>query len=358
MYTSPPENTVFMLDMNGNVVHQWGNPDGSGFLPIGEVVKPAPYGGILTYLRVDPSDSKRRRIVELNYDGEIVWEYFNPDVPTLNHDFQRLPDGHLLLLGSRLIDAPAIAPGPVKDDVIFEVNKNKQIVWWWSTVEHFDQLGLSDETKQIIASGEIVPQNNEADIFHTNAIQSLPPNPIAASDYRFSKGNILVSQRNTNLIYVIDKASGDIVWRMSGKTIGQHHVKMIPWWLPGGGDILIFDNGGWAGYPRQYRFNSRVIEVDPRDESIVWKYDATDSQAPKRSFFSPFRSSAQRMPNGDTVIAESEWGRIFEVTKDGKIVWEYVNPYFTPNGKFTNRIYRGLRFSAEWLTSDNYKYWW
>ena len=82
------------------------------------------------------------------------------------------------------------------------------------------------------------------------------------------------------------------------------------------------------------------------------------SEKHKRSFFSPFRSSAQRLPNGNTVIAESEWGRIFEVTPGGDIAWEYINPHFKPGGKYTNRIYRGLRISKDWLNSDNYKYWW
>ena len=358
LYTSPPDKTVFMIDMDGNVASTWTNPDGPGTAAIGEVIKPAPNGGILTYLRVDPNDSKRRRIVELSMTGEIVWEYFNADVPTLNHDFQRLPNGNVLILGSQDVLAPQVAPVEIKDDIIFEVNRKKQVVWWWSTADHYAQLGLSDEAKQIIADREIVPQNNEGDVFHTNSIQSLPPNPTADADVRFTKGNILVSQRNTNLIFVIDKSTGNIVWKMSGRTVGQHHVKMIPWPLKGAGNILLFDNGGWAGYPRKYAFNSRVIEIEPVTKQIVWEYDATLSQNHKRSFFSPFRGSAQRMPNGNTVITEAEWGRIFEVTKKGEIVWEYVNPHFKTKGKRGNRIYRGLRFSQEWLNLDNYKYWW
>ena len=272
IYTSPPQKTVYLLNNKGDVVHEWGNPDGPGTLPIGEVVKPAPNGGILTYLRVDPSDSKRRRIVELSYVGDIVWEYFNPDIPTLNHDFQRLPNGNLLLLGSRVVSAPHIAPGDIKDDVIFEVNRTGNIVWSWSTVDHFNQLQYPDETIEIIKNKEIVPQNDQGDIFHTNSIQSLPPNPAAESDLRFSKGNILVSQRNTNLVFVIDKATGNVVWRMRKKSIGQHHVKMIPWSLPGAGNILMFDNGGWAGYPRVYRFHSRVLEIDPLTKNVQWEY--------------------------------------------------------------------------------------
>ena len=34
---------------------------------------------------------------------------------------------------------------------------------------------------------------------------------------------------------------------------------------------------------------------------------------------------AQRLPNGNTLITESDAGRVFEVTEGGDIVWEFVN---------------------------------
>ena len=36
--------------------------------------------------------------------------------------------------------------------------------------------------------------------------------------------------------------------------------------------------------------------------------------------------SAQRLPNGNTLIAETDRGHAFEVTKDGEIVWEFYTP--------------------------------
>ena len=60
-----------------------------------------------------------------------------------------------------------------------------------------------------------------------------------------------------------------------------------------------------------------------------------------------------KLPNGNTFACESSFGRFFEVTTDGEIVWEYVNPFFgrpffagppTPEG---NRVFRAFRYSAE-----------
>jgi hypothetical protein len=57
---------------------------------------------------------------------------------------------------------------------------------------------------------------------------------------------------------------------------------------------------------------------------------------------------AQRLANGNTLLTESSFGRFFEVTKEGEIVWEYVNPFFGgPPGWETNQVFRALRYSPE-----------
>jgi hypothetical protein len=63
--------------------------------------------------------------------------------------------------------------------------------------------------------------------------------------------------------------------------------------------------------------------------------------------------NAQRLPNGNTLITESAFGRFFEVTREGEIVWEYVNPFFGkplfggPATSESNQVFRALRYSAE-----------
>jgi hypothetical protein len=70
-------------------------------------------------------------------------------------------------------------------------------------------------------------------------------------------------------------------------------------------------------------------------------------------FYSGFISSAQRLPNGNTLITEGAKGRIFEVTREREIVWEYVSPFFfSTNPMFnpTNQIYRAYRLPYEWVS--------
>jgi hypothetical protein len=61
----------------------------------------------------------------------------------------------------------------------------------------------------------------------------------------------------------------------------------------------------------------------------------------------PRISNAQRLPNGNTFINEGWFGRLFEVTREGDIVWEYVNPYFGARQRFQiNSVQRAYRYTA------------
>ena len=101
------------------------------------------------------------------------------------------------------------------------------------------------------------------------------------------------------------------------------------------------------------RYNySRVIEVDRVTKEIVWEY----RDDPPHAFFSAYISGAQRLPNGNTLITEGAYGRIFEVTPELEVVWEYINPYFgswSPvdtslvGRGLQNRVFRAFRHAPE-----------
>lgn len=154
--------------------------------------------------------------------------------------------------------------------------------------------------------------------------------------------------------------------RKLGWIIGQHHLHMIPKGLPGEGDLLVFDNGGEGGYGvpnptsptgnnNAHRDYSRVLQFNPVTLEITWQYTPLEhgcflfTDASK--FYSSYISSAQRLPNGNTLITEGSDGHLLEVTPEHEIVWEYINPYFNNMfGKFTNNmIYRAYRVPYEWI---------
>jgi hypothetical protein len=320
LYTSPGKNRVLLINMQGQIVHEWVPPAGMSF----GYSEPLPNQNILVFAKNTNGGKSYHYLLELDWMSNVVWQYYSPNY--LHHDFERLNNGNTLISCADERFVPEISPLPIIDNYIIEVDPQGNILWEWRTSLHYNEFGFSAEAKSLISS-------IGGDWAHTNSIQSIPDNIL--NDPRFKKGNILVSQRNTNIIFVIDKSTGSIVWQVgpdSNLTIGQHDVEMIPIGLQGAGNILVFDNGGIAGYPQKARLHSRVVMIDPVSKKIVNEYSALVSGLTSFTFFSPFVSSAQKLPNGNTLINEGNTGRFFEINQYGEVVWEYINP-------FSNRIY-------------------
>ncbi len=66
------------------------------------------------------------------------------------------------------------------------------------------------------------------------------------------------------------------------------------------------------------------------------------------NIYSSFISCAQRLPNGNTMVTEGAGGRIFEVTPEYEIVWEYISPYFSKK-MMGNAVYRAYRVPYDWV---------
>ncbi len=343
-------------------------------------------------------------LIQVDWDGNIVWKFDNyeyiedPGEPPRwmarqHHDFQRegcpvgyyVPDmeplvdkGNTILLSHKNVRNPDITDKLLCDDTIIEVDWHGDVIWEWVCSEHFSEMGFSEEAKNILSRNPNMRPagGGVGDWMHINSMSLLGPNQwYDAGDKRFHPDNIIWDGRETDIIAIIDKETGKIVWQIGpdydtstalrelGWIVGQHHAHMIPRGLPGEGNILVFDNGGWAGYgapnpgsPTGFmnaqRDYSRVLEFDPTTLKIAWQYTPIEAGFIKpvdaNRFYSPFISSAQRLPNGNTLITEGSGGRIFEVTANHEIVWEYISPYW---GKLMNinMVYRAYRVSYEWV---------
>jgi len=159
-------------------------------------------------------------------------------------------------------------------------------------------------------------------------------------------GNIVSSGRHLDSAFIIDRKSGDIIWRWGNvayldketgqvehrdirgmKTLGgPHDAHIIAEDLPGAGNMLIYDNA-------MYRYFSRAVEVDIKTGDVVWESEQTfgiEGYVKGRVHFSPFISGANCLANGNTLICEGMTGRIFEVTAYQNLVWEYVNAFPGP----------------------------
>jgi hypothetical protein len=167
------------------------------------------------------------------------------------------------------------------------------------------------------------------DVLHTNTISILrggDPRP------EFKDGHLLVSFRRTDTIAVIDPVKEEVVWALTGQWRAQHQPVLLD-----DGNLLIFDNRGLGE-------RSRVLELDPFSQRVTWQYGAGEGE----QFYSKILGSVQRLPNGNTLITESDNGRAFEVTRQGERVWEFVVPHTAgPNDEFVASLYELVRLPPD-----------
>jgi hypothetical protein len=84
------------------------------------------------------------------------------------------------------------------------------------------------------------------------------------------------------------------------------------------------------------------LEIDPNSRETVWQY--TDN--PRWNFFSPHFGGAQCLSNGNTLIIEGWFGGMFQVTSEGKVVWEYINE-FNSSGWSINAFFRARQYTFD-----------
>jgi hypothetical protein len=318
--------TVYLIDIKGEVVHTWEMP-----------YPPGSYGylterGTLFYngkipnaSHVGQSPFQGGAALEMDWKGRILWEVKNPDH---HHDGLRLKNGNVLLICSTPLPDEIARKvqggrpgteydnGKMNGDYLVEMTTKGEIVWKWRTWEHMDPAEYPITAVQ----------DNRDEWTHANGFFEMPD------------GNILLSFRNVSTVIMINRSTGEVYWRLGAPPLSGQHAPYIL----ANGHILLFDNGPHR-LDESFPF-SRVLEIDPATKSIVWKFQ----EAIPSNFFSPRISNARRLRNGNTLINEGLFGRFFEVTPEGDVVWEYVNPHFGgPPKAQNNAVFRAYRYAAE-----------
>lgn len=314
--------TSHLVDMQGRVVHTWKLP-----APLGSKAYLLPNGNLLcsvvTSEGVPIPGAKGGHILELDWDGNIVWEHIDH---SQHHDIVRLENGNTLYLSRQVLsdeDAAKVTGGvpgseingQVFGDVVREVDSAGDLVWeWYFKDADFDVFPLATDCHR----GEWA---------HANSVAPT------------RDGNILVSFRHLDTLVIVDRKTNEIVWHMRDQNWGhQHNAEMLP-----NGNITLFANGMNNLYQP---LHSRALEVSPETGEVVWEF--IDPQ--KWTFFSPVMGGVQRLANGNALICESLSGRVFEVDGGGEIVWDYIVPMFHPNPVVqgpSNVLFRAYRYAAD-----------
>jgi hypothetical protein len=329
--------STYLIDMSGQVAHAWRFPGFRVFysrlLPTGNLLVLGTPASVrppeIPERTVPPFDVNIRRIggaathlLEADWDGNVVWQYENQAV---HHDFTRLPSGNTLF--PEFVELPPdvakavrgsyrepYLPPMISDDFVEVDPKGTEVrrVSLWK---------LLDPRRD-----PICPLCRRLEWTHTNSVD--------VND----EGEILFSCRVNSRIGIVAADGKSLRWKYGFPDIShQHHATFLA-----NGNVQVFDNGMHRrGMPR-----SAVVEVDPKDSSVVWQYTAD----PEVQFLSAHIAGADRLAGGNVLICEGATGRIFEVTPKGEIAWEWVSPFSSrlPNGQPISWVFRSYRYELDY----------
>jgi hypothetical protein len=246
-------------------------------------------------------------LARMTKDSAVRWAHFLP----VHHDLHVFEDGRVVTLTRELRDVPRLGGDqPILEDFVVYLGADGQVERSFSVLEAFERYaGWSDVW-------EARPRPDR-DVFHTNTMFVIEQDHTAIHP-AFRKGNLLTSMRHLEVVAVIDPEAQAVVWHFDDTFAGQHDPQLLD-----DGRLLVFDNLG--GRDR----TSRVLEYALPSGKLAWSY-ASD---PPADFATMVCGHAQRLPNGNTLVAESSDGRGFEVTPTGEIVWDYRTPRRTRKGR-------------------------
>jgi hypothetical protein len=263
-------------------------------------------------------------IIKIDSNSGLIWA----NACGAHHDLFVDQDGLIYVLTRRPRKIPRFSETlPVLEDFVTVLDPDGAALNSVSVIEAFER---SPYAPMLRRKPPTLP-----DLLHTNTVQVLDGSH-EKSPGIFKHGDVLISSRNIDVIALIDLPEERVTWALTGQWVAQHEPTLLP-----DGNILLLDNQGHYGM-------SKVIDLDPMTQEIVWAYEGT----PENGFFTETSGSTHRLANGNTLIVESNSGRAFEVAADGEIVWEYFNPERAgENDQLIATLFDIVRIDVDYVTS-------
>ncbi|KAL2870884.1 ASST-domain-containing protein [Aspergillus lucknowensis] len=326
LYTPLTSRTAHLISTSGEEVHRWTLPHRAGrharILPNGNLAYNGAYpdspnlfpmwkkycGGVM--MQVDSTGNIVRRYTDPHAhhdqnhldDGTLLYTTLEPLTPEEAARVRggipgsEAPDGTVYADCIKHVDPWSVSTDSSSADFEADGKGGAKLLWSWRAIDHLDF--------------DKFPQHQDYPREHWPLINSVS---------RDSEGNIIASSRNTSSVFVISCETGKVLWRLTAPVVNQQHCAHE---INSRGDMLILDNGVFR--PGLAVPFSRAIIVSRTTKQITWEYK--DRSTGGIGFFTPFMGSAQKLENGNVLIAEAATGRIIEVTEGGEVVWEFVVP--------------------------------
>ncbi len=293
---------VDLIKMDGTILHTWRYPRNKAFPSNDEESFLPDKARSFRRAQVLPNGDligiyNGTGMVRLNWNSEIIWA----QPAKCHHDLTITPKGHIYTFVQKRKIYESFNPNEfIFDEHIVQLDASTgKIISSLSLIEAFTFSRYSPYLKKIPTSG---------DIFHANTISYIDKKTADLSSI-YRHGNLLISIRNMDAIAIVDPNMKRVKWALTGLWSFQHEPSIMP-----NGNILLFDNVGENG-------RSKVIEFDPTTQKTIWTY----SDSAQTPLFSSTSGASYRLSNSNTLIVESNRGRVFETTPNHDIVWEYIN---------------------------------
>jgi hypothetical protein len=312
---------VRLIDVEGRVLHRWeidaaelfspsdsrtGGPlelhdlHGSYLLPDGSLV-----------VNVEPVGT-----VRLDACGTVLWTLTTGS----HHSISRTDDGSFWIPGvtaplpPKSPAHPDGLPGithPIRHDWLVLVSQDGVVR---DSVHLLDLIYENGLERYLFKTGE----HGDEDPTHLNDIEALSAD-IADEYPLFEAGDVVVSARDLNLVFVFDPDTRKVKWHASDPFIAQHDPDFT-----GDGWIGVFDNNKGLWNRGEVLGGSRIIALQPHTDSIRVQYPTERSD----TFYTPIMGKWELLSNGNLLLTESIAGRVVEVAPDGSTVWEWVKQPF------------------------------
>jgi len=318
---------VSLIDMNGNEVHEWFNPDITlyGIWPDAWDQELTVDFWRRTYL--DPNGDLTVMIdgggvIKVDRDSNLLWA---SEHNAAHHDVDVDANGNVYTIGREVhINDRYFPEKYISEDYICILDSLGNQLRWISTLDVLADSRFAPVLRRIPDAG---------DVLHCNTIEYIRPEMLPENyDGPLRAESVILSLRAIDLVCAVDLEEESVYWAESDLWRMQHQPTVL-----GDGTMLVFDNRGLTE-------KSTVLQFDPATGEILWFYRGND----EHPFYSRGAGSCQRLPNGNTLITESTLGRAFEVTPEGNIVWEFYNPHRAgDNYELIATLFEVIRLSPE-----------
>lgn len=306
-----------LIDANGSVKNTWRLSTDELELSTEPDIRKIMYGvdilpdGSMIFLMQELGGG----IVKVDYCGNTLWELSG----SFHHTVSITEDGSFWTFEGAQGDF---------DPVLTLVDTNTGTV-----VRRIDMTDVRAANRHIHIF-DLQRQPNVFDAVHGNDIDPLPRH-LAPEFPNFEPGDLLVSFRTINLVFVLDPDTLEIKWWRVGAWDRQHD----PDWNRGGYFSVFSNNERGVGE------HSNIVAIDPGSYEHRILIDGS-----KFDFYSGINGMHQITDRGTILVTSSTQGRVFEVDQKGEIVFEFLNVYDAESAKT-------LRLSnARYLPTDYFDF--